>query len=86
MPACHTRPQPVQRKMIAAKCRPPASQMGTYAIRGLPAGEFLVAAANGSALARWDAGTIEALAGLATRVTIARGDVKPQNLTTRPLR
>jgi hypothetical protein len=64
----------------------PVSPLGAYSVTDLKPGEYLAAAASDDALAHWQAATIEALAPLATRVTLAVGDVKRQDLTTRVIR
>jgi hypothetical protein len=60
-----------------------ASQVGTYLVPDIRPGEYLVAAIGEAALANWQqAATIEALAPLATRVTLVRGDTKQVDLKT----
>jgi hypothetical protein len=76
----------IQNGMSALAARTvPASQAGTYSATGLRPGEYLVAAASEEFLADWQqAAKIEALAPFAERVTLTRGEVKRQDLRTRP--
>jgi hypothetical protein len=58
-----------------------ASQAGTYSVPDIRPGAYLVAAIGDASLATWQqAATIEALAPLATRVTLAHGDDKQLDL------
>jgi len=60
------------------------SQTGMYSIVGLPPAEYLFVAAPEDMLTNWRRPeTIEVLATQATRVALARGDVKHIDLRTR---
>jgi hypothetical protein len=62
----------------------PTSQLGTYSVADIRPGEYLAAAVSEDAVANWQqVSMIEALASHATRVTVARGETKRQDLRSR---
>lgn len=63
------------------------SKTGTYSIQGLPPGEYYIAAIASTSSREWqDPKFLEAVAPLATRVTILDGDKKTLDLRTSRLR
>ena len=63
------------------------SKTGTYSIQGLPQGEYYIAAIASTSSREWqDPKFLEAVAPLATRVTILDGDKKTLDLRTSRLR
>jgi hypothetical protein len=61
----------------------PAAQTGAYTISDLPPGEYLVAAVGLEMLDDWQPAMVKAVAGQATRVTLANGAVARVDLRRR---
>jgi len=58
--------------------------IGEFTFNGLPAGDYLVAAADDATMADWPrASTVAALAARATRVTVLDGEQKTVDLVVR---
>jgi hypothetical protein len=56
---------------------------GKYTLRGLPAGEYVLAAFGSQGLDLWDQRVLTTLAASATRITIADGESRTQDLVVR---
>jgi hypothetical protein len=64
-----------------------ASEDGTFVIRGIPAGDYFLAAIPDEDAGDWpDVRLMETLSRASTRLTIADSERKSQDLTTRPVR
>jgi hypothetical protein len=60
------------------------SQEGAFRIRGLPAGEYFLAAVPGNILSRWpESSFFEDVASSAVKITLAQGEKRTQNLVVR---
>jgi hypothetical protein len=65
----------------------PGSTSGTYTLRSLPAGDYLLLAVDDESADRWtDPAFLEAASRVATRISIAWGETKAQDLTMQEVR